>query len=196
MCPGGGEALELGDVDAFVNVLVRPTAIPASVVCVLGAGVFPQAQPGTQGLLRDLDQTGKFLEREMRLILLVERHEEATELVRVRAALLLLGDAARVLQQEREQSALELLAAGWRRWRWRRLARTTGRSVEAAQRRFDAPASGRMRACRRRRWRPGSEHASDAASPARRGAGWRTRVPRPAGTATACWLRRFGRSST
>ena len=134
--PGGGEALELGDVDAFVNVVVRSFAITAGIVRVLGAGVFPQAQPGTQGFLRDLDQTGKFLEREVRLILLVERHEKAPEPVRVGAALLLLGDAARVLQEEREQSSLELLVAGWRRRR-HHLARTTDRAVERAQLRLD-----------------------------------------------------------
>ena len=41
--PGGGEALELGDVDAFVNVLVRSLSITTGIVRALCAGVLLQA---------------------------------------------------------------------------------------------------------------------------------------------------------
>ena len=110
--PGSGEAFELGDVDALVNVFVRMTVIAVNAVRVRGADVFAQAKPRAQGLLRDLGHMGKFLEREVRPVLLVERHQEATEFVRVGAALLLRDDAPRVFQKEREQPRLELLAAG------------------------------------------------------------------------------------
>jgi hypothetical protein len=41
--PGGGEALERGDVDAFMDVFVRLDVIAVSVIRVPGAGVFAQA---------------------------------------------------------------------------------------------------------------------------------------------------------